>query len=123
MKLKPFHAVIFLLTMTSSGLYAQEDTIPLTHKDTLPPIKKDSIVVKVNEDTLLRITNLTPYITLHVDSTMSYKLDINKNQQEYYWFLRNAPVGLKISKDNGFLTFKAEKSYFLSGKLKYDTEY
>jgi hypothetical protein len=32
-------------------------------------------------------------------------------------------VGLKISKDDGTLTFRAEKSYFLSGRLKYDTEY
>jgi hypothetical protein len=30
---------------------------------------------------------------------------------------------LKINKDNGVLHFKAEKSYFLSGKLKYDNEY
>ena len=37
--------------------------------------------------------------------------------------LKNAPVGLKINKDNGLLTFKVEKSYFLSGKLKYDKEY
>jgi hypothetical protein len=32
-------------------------------------------------------------------------------------------VGLRINKDNGVLTFKAEKSFFLSGKLKYDNEY
>jgi len=32
-------------------------------------------------------------------------------------------VGLKINKDDGLLTFKAEKSYFLSGKLKYDVPY
>jgi hypothetical protein len=32
-------------------------------------------------------------------------------------------VGLKINKDNGLLTFKAEKSFFHSGKLKYDNEY
>jgi hypothetical protein len=32
-------------------------------------------------------------------------------------------VGLKINKDDGLLTFKAEKSYFLSGKLKYDFPY
>jgi hypothetical protein len=30
---------------------------------------------------------------------------------------------LRINKDDGILTFKAEKSFFLSGKLKYDVEY
>jgi hypothetical protein len=48
---------------------------------------------------------------------------INKDQKNYYWYLKNSPVGLKINKDNGLLIFKAEKSYFLSGKLKYDAEY
>ena len=113
MKMKSLHAIILLLTMISTGVYAQEDTIPSIHKDTL----------KLIEDTSLRITNLNPYITLHVDSTLSYKLDINKEEFGYYWYLRNAPIGLKINKDNGLLTFKAEKSYFLSGKLKYDMEY
>lgn len=73
--------------------------------------------------TVLRIKNLDPYITLHVDSMLSYKLEINKDQEKYYWFLKNSPVGLKIKKDDGLLTFKAEKSYFLSGRLKYDNEY
>ncbi len=73
--------------------------------------------------TVLRIKNLDPYVTLHVDSMLSYKLEINKDQEKYYWFLKNSPVGLKIKKDDGLLTFKAEKSYFLSGRLKYDNEY
>jgi hypothetical protein len=72
---------------------------------------------------VLRIKNLDPYITLHVDSMLSYKLEINKQQEKYYWFLKNSPVGLKVDKDNGLLTFKAERSYFLSGRLKYDNEY
>ena len=78
-----------------------------------------------NPDTavVLRIKNLDPYVTLHVDSMLSYKLEINKDQEKYYWFLKNSPVGLKIKKDDGLLTFKAEKSYFLSGRLKYDSEY
>ncbi|MDP4264859.1 MAG: hypothetical protein Q8941_20190 [Bacteroidota bacterium] len=74
-------------------------------------------------DTILRIINLNPYFTVHVDSVLSYQLAINKNEKEYYWYLKNSPVGLKINKDNGLLTFKADKSYFLSGKLKYDAEY
>jgi hypothetical protein len=37
--------------------------------------------------------------------------------------LKNAPVGLKINKDNGALSFKADKAYFLSGRLRYDNPY
>jgi hypothetical protein len=71
----------------------------------------------------LRIINLNPYFTIHADSTLSYNLEINKDETKYYWFLRNSPVGLRINKDDGILTFKAEKSLFLSGKLRYDVEY
>jgi hypothetical protein len=74
-------------------------------------------------DSTFRITNLNPYVTLHVDSVLSYQLAINRDETKYYWYLKNSPVGLKINKDNGLLTFKAEKSFFLSGKLKYDEEY
>jgi hypothetical protein len=58
-----------------------------------------------------------------VDSTLSYQLQINKNPDNYFWFLKNSPVGLRINKDNGLISFKADKSYFLSGKLKYDLNY
>lgn len=74
-------------------------------------------------DTALYIKNLTPFFTLHVDSSLSYKLEINKDESRYYWYLKNAPVGLRINKDDGTLNFKAEKAYFLSGRLKYDVEY
>lgn len=101
----------WLLTLLSLKSYSQvEDTIPLP------------VIHPVVVDTPLRITNLNPYFTVQVDSTLSYQLLINKDEKKYYWFLRNSPVGLKISKD-GLLTFRAEKSYFLSGKLKYDQEY
>jgi hypothetical protein len=86
----------------------------------------DSIAVfnSLNSDDFpLRITNLNPYFTQHVDSGLSYQFQINRDQSKYYWFLKNSPVGLKINKDDGLLTFKAEKSYFLSGKLKYDVPY
>ncbi len=86
-------------------------------------VKVDSIIVVNPADSVLRIKNLNPYFTLHVDSTLKYHYEINKAQEKYYWFLKNTPVGLKINKDNGTLTFKAEKSYFLSGRLKYDYEY
>ncbi|MEP6951893.1 MAG: hypothetical protein ABI863_21570 [Ginsengibacter sp.] len=85
-------------------------------------IKTDSGSIK-KEDTLLRIKNFSPYFTLHVDSTLDYHFEINRDPAQYYWYLKNTPVGLRINKDNGVLHFKAEKSYFLSGKLKYDNEY
>jgi hypothetical protein len=90
------------------------DTIP--HHDSLH-LPLDTI------EAPLRIKNLNPYFTLHVDSTLNYNLEINKDQSNYYWFLRNSPVGLRINKDNGQLIFKADKSLFLSGKLRYDNEY
>jgi len=86
-------------------------------------VNVDSILVVNPADSVLRIKNLNPYFTLHVDSTLKYQYEINKEQEKYYWFLKNTPVGLRINKDNGTLTFKAEKSYFLSGRLKYDYEY
>jgi hypothetical protein len=88
-------------------------------------VPEDTLVSPVvkQADTTLRIKNLNPYFNLHVDSTLRYQFIINKPLENYYWFLKNSPVGLKINKDNGLLTFKAEKSYFLSGRLKYDYEY
>ncbi len=74
------------------------------------------------EDSALRIRNLNPYFTLHVDSTLSYQLEINKDPAKYFFFMKNAPVGMKV-KENGQLSFRADKSYFLSGRLKYDYEY
>ena len=84
----------------------------------------DSLYISPSHlDSSLRIINLSPYFTLHVDSTLTYQLEINKNQTEYFWYLKNPPIGLRINKDNGLLSFKAEKSYFLSGRLKYDVNY
>ncbi|MBX3242498.1 MAG: hypothetical protein KIT80_05110 [Chitinophagaceae bacterium] len=75
------------------------------------------------EDSTLRIRNLNPYITLHVDSTLEYELEINKDQSNYFWYLMNAPVGLRVNRNTGLLSFKADKGFFLSGRLKYDKEY
>jgi len=86
-------------------------------KDTIP------VVPEIPVDTNLRIINLNPFFTLHVDSTLYYPFQINKDTRNYYWYLKNSPLGLKINKDNGLMSFKAEKSFFLSGKLKYDVEY
>ncbi len=82
----------------------------------------DTTVV-ATPDSTLRIINLNPYFTLHVDSSLNYQLEINKGEAKYFWYLKNSPVGLRINKDNGLLSFRADKSYFLSGKLKYDVNY
>jgi len=113
--------IVFLLFMaisnyTKGQVPAHIDSVH-EHQDTIPVATIPLV------DTVLRIKNLNPYFTLHVDSTLQYPLQINKNPSDYYWFLRNSPVGLRINKDNGLLTFKVEKSYFFSGKLKYDMEY
>jgi hypothetical protein len=79
--------------------------------------------VYINVDSTLRIIDLNPFFTLHVDSTFSYQLHINKASENYFWYLKNAPIGLRINKENGTISFKADKSYFLSGKLKYDVNY
>src|ERR1700730_16189377 len=91
-------SVLSFLFLTFSA-YTQDRQV-----DTLPAVAK--------EDSLLRITNLNPYLTLHVDSTLSYKFEINRRDSNghYFWYLRNSPVGLRINKDNGLLTFKADKS-------------
>jgi hypothetical protein len=87
-------------------------------------LSQDSLLkIPALADTVLRIRNVNPYFTVHVDSTISYILEVNKNPSNYYWYLINSPAGLKINKDNGQLSFKADKSYFLSGKLKYDFPY
>lgn len=106
-------AFYFVGVVFSANAQVTQDT---THR----PV--DSVAKPIIDSTL-RIKNLNPYFTIHVDSTLIYNLELNKDETKYYYFLRNSPVGLKINKDNGVLTFKAEKSFFLSGKLKYDNEY
>ncbi|HSB92168.1 MAG TPA: hypothetical protein VLC28_03585, partial [Flavitalea sp.] len=118
-----FISLIIILFLWQVNAYAQQPVQPVApvHSDTtISPV--DSTHPK-NVDTVLRIKNLNPYFTLHVDSTLNYQMEINNDPSKYYWYLRNSPVGLRLNKDNGLLTFKVEKSFFLSGKLKYDTEY
>lgn len=94
-------------------------------------VRPDSIVLKpIQEiphifypDTALRITNFSPFFSMHVDSSLNYRFQINKDPRKYYWYLKNAPAGFKIDKDNGTLSFRSNKSLFLSGRLKYDREY
>lgn len=122
------HWLCILVLLITTSVQAQTDTIPKRDTtlslDTVPALTHPDSIQIVAPDTTLRILNLNPYITLHVDSAIVYNLDINRvDSARYFWFLKNAPVGLKINKDEGILTFKAEKSLFLSGRLKYDQEY
>lgn len=113
----------FLLFTLAGFCQVIEDTSLTTVSPYDTTLKNKFPGLAVHFDSVLRIKNMNPYFTLHVDSTLKYAFEINKDQSQYYWYLKNSPVGLKINKDNGMLTFKAEKSYFLSGKLKYDYEY
>ncbi|MHA4812001.1 hypothetical protein ACX0G9_28145 [Flavitalea flava] len=114
LKVSTFWLLVVVGMAFSHKGFSQDPTfrIPMPITDTLKKV----------EDTTFRIRNLNPYFTLHVDSTLSYQLEINRDPSRYFWFMKNAPVGLKI-RENGMLTFKADKSFFLSGKLKYDFEY
>ncbi|MDQ3842671.1 MAG: hypothetical protein M3342_01455 [Bacteroidota bacterium] len=104
--LTKFRFLVLLLFLQQATVGQDADSVQLFHPDST-----------------LRIINLNPYFTLHVDSSLNYQLQINKNPESYFWYLRNAPVGLRINKDNGLLSFRADKSYFLSGRLKYDINY
>lgn len=117
--------MLFLLGLTLSLVAKSqviEDSSFMEKVDTVIIQSPDTVYLKP-ADTALRIKNFSPYFTLHVDSTLDYHFILNKDPDQYYWYLKNSPVGLRIDKDNGRLRFKAEKSYFLSGKLKYDFEY
>jgi len=110
-----FHFIVLALLIVPGFTFAQHDTAA--------PSGQVIAVPAPQADSVLRIINLNPYFTIHVDSSLNYDLQINKDSSKYYWYIRNSPVGLRINKDNGRLSFKAEKSYFLSGKLKYDVNY
>jgi hypothetical protein len=111
-------SLMFFLSFGQDTTKIHTDTTT-THADTL---HADTLPV-VTPDTALRIINLNPLFSIHVDSTLSYQFQINKDLTNYFWYLRNAPVGLRINKDNGSINFRADKSYFLSGRLKYDYNY
>lgn len=110
--------VLFTLVLLVGAYFSGMTQV--TGDTTVRPV--DSVPVHI-VDTTLRIKNLNPYFNLHVDSALSYNLEINRDEKQYYWYLRNSPAGLKINKDDGVLTFKVDKSFFLSGKLRYDNEY
>ncbi|MEO6836931.1 MAG: hypothetical protein ABI261_02885 [Ginsengibacter sp.] len=119
---KAFGFIVYLFSLSTLAQSQVIDSSFKQNKDTVYMKPEDTIYIKT-VDTVLRIKNFSPYFTLHVDSTLDYHFEINKDPYNYYWYLKNSPVGLKINKDNGNLHFKADKSYFLSDKLKYDNEY
>ncbi len=89
------------------------------------------ILAQVNEvlpnaqadSTELRIRNINPSFLVHVDSVVTYQFELNKPLKDYYWYIKNAPAGVRINKDNGLLSIDVSKNFFLSGKLKYDRDY
>ena len=107
---------VFLFTQLS----AQEktDTIIVTQDTILTPVSDP-----LDTDTVLRVINLNPFFTIQVDSTLTYDFQINRPKANYFFYLKNAPIGVKLDKSTGLLYFKADKSYFKSGKLKYDIPY
>jgi hypothetical protein len=111
---KGFFLAVFGLAL-SGGCMAQ---IPAAFEN----LSADSASKRKSEDSALRIMNFIPNFNLHVDSSLSYPLELNRDPSEYFWYLKNSPVGMKIS-SRGLISFLADKSYFLSGKLKYDHDY
>jgi hypothetical protein len=74
------------------------------------------------EDTVLRIRNLNPYLSLNGDSSLHYQLLINKDISHYFWFLKNALPGIQVER-SGMLHVRPERGLFLNGRLKFDQEY
>lgn len=116
--------LITLLLLGSLTAFAQEDT---TVKVVIPPVvEEDTVAVPtppVYLDTALRIMNVNPYFTLHVDSVLNYDFIINRDSKKYFWFLVNSPLGVRIDRNSGNLYIKADKGLFRSGRLKYDVPY
>jgi hypothetical protein len=112
--------ILLFSVFLSTQLIAQQqsDTI-IVKQDTVLTPDSDP----VDADTVLRVINLNPFFTIQVDSTLTYDFQINRPKANYFFYLKNAPIGVKLDKSTGLLYFKADKSYFKSGKLKYDIPY
>lgn len=96
---------------------SKDTTLPL--KDTISNLANP----KQEVDSPLRIMNLSPFFSLQADSVLTYDFKINKPIDQYFWYLKSAPIGLKIDKNSGLLYFKADKNLFKSGRLKFDIPY
>jgi len=113
--------LVIIALVTFKFSFAQEIS-----KDTTLPTK-DSIpnlsIQKQEADSSLRIMNLSPFFSLQADSILTYDLKINKPMDQYFWYIKSAPVGLRIDRNTGLIFFKADKNLFKSGRLKFDVPY
>jgi hypothetical protein len=116
--LKKLISILSVFLFTQLSAQEKTDTIIVTQDTVLTPISDP-----LDADTVLRVINLNPFFTIQVDSTLTYDFQINRPKANYFFYLKNAPVGVKLDKSTGVLYFKADKSYFKSGKLKYDIPY
>jgi len=116
--LKKLISILSVFLFTQLSAQEKTDTIIVTQDTILTPVS-DSL----DTDTVLRVINLNPFFTIQVDSTLTYDFQINRPNANYFFYLKNAPIGVKLDKSTGVLYFKADKSYFKSGKLKYDIPY
>ncbi|UAY51072.1 hypothetical protein [Ferruginibacter albus] len=122
--MKQLKFFLFSVIISSTGLGQTPIDLIRKNVDSLPNLSPIfDALQKADNSSDLRIKNLSPYFTIQVDSSLKYQLEINKDPSQYFFFLRNQPVGLKINKDNGLITARIDKSYFLSGRLKYNYEY
>jgi hypothetical protein len=105
--------VLFIGTGQAIAQHSLTDSLLRMHRDS----------ASTRPDTSLRIVNLNTNFTQHIDSSFVYQFKINKDPKNYYWYLKDAPVGLTINRENGVVSFRAAKNYFLSGRLNYDVPY
>jgi hypothetical protein len=111
-----------LFTLVYSSTLAQKDTIPAGHSTVTDSLHHPPAPTGY-QDTALRIINLNPYFTIHADSVLIYDFVINREAKDYFWYLQNSPVGVRIDRSTGVLYVKADKGLFKSGRLKYDVPY
>jgi len=116
--LKKLISILSVFLFTQLSAQEKADTIIVTQDTILTPASDP-----LDSDTVLRVINLNPFFTIQVDSTLTYDFQINRPKSNYFFYLKNAPIGVKLDKSTGLLYFKADKSYFKSGKLKYDIPY
>ena len=55
-----------------------------TYSFVICQVHPDSSFKKLYDTTFLRIKNLNPYFTIHVDSTLRYQVEIDKDITNYY---------------------------------------
>lgn len=112
--------IILLVAFTFSSAQEINKDTTLPKKDSLPNLVS---IPQQEADSALRIMNLSPFFSIQADSVLTYDFKINKPLDNYFWYIKSAPVGLKIDKNTGILFFKADKNLFKSGRLKFDVPY